>query len=30
VADAGDHCIVVSDEADLVCHIAQMPKDLFA
>jgi len=29
-ADAGDHCIVASGEADLACRITHMPKTLFA
>jgi hypothetical protein len=29
-ADAGDHCIVASGEADLACRITNMPKALFA
>ena len=29
-ADAGDHYIVASGEADLACRIAHMPKALFA
>ena len=29
-ADAGDHCIVASGEADLACRITHMPKALFA
>ena len=30
VADAGDHYIVASGEADLACRITHMPKALFA
>ena len=30
VADAGDHYIVASGEADLACRITRMPKALFA
>jgi hypothetical protein len=30
VADAGDHCMVASREADLACRITHMPKALFA
>ena len=29
-ADAGDHYIVASGEADLACRITHMPKALFA
>jgi beta-1,2-mannobiose phosphorylase / 1,2-beta-oligomannan phosphorylase len=30
VADAGDHYIVASGEADLACRITHIPKALFA
>jgi hypothetical protein len=30
VADAGDHYIVASGEADLACRLTHMPKALFA
>jgi len=30
LADAGDHYIVASGEADLACRITHMPKALFA
>ena len=30
VADAGDHYIVASGEADLACRVTHMPKALFA
>ena len=29
IADAGDHFIVASGEADLACRITHIPKDAF-